>query len=213
MAWAMVAFALTLNPNHTSQAADQVPMTPEQQARLVRRAEIRTEVAQRAIKLDPAEAQRVADTIFLESERAGIDPLFVIALIDAESAFNPEAVSFVIGKDGRPRANAFGLMQIVNSTFKSVSDSKKLMEPVENVRAGIRYLAKLRSIGFKRPETVLLAYNQGPKAALAVYRDKEQAPDEGARFVPKVMGKYKQLLAKHGRNPRDARKHFSVVRA
>jgi soluble lytic murein transglycosylase-like protein len=130
---------------------------------------------------------------------ANYDPLFVLAIIDAESNFRVEAVS---------KSGARGLMQILPSTFKSVSDARRMMDPVENVRAGIKYLAKLS--GFKKIDAVLMAYNQGPGTAQNVARYGHDIPDEAVAYMPRVIAKYKALLERSGRNPKFAHKYFRV---
>jgi soluble lytic murein transglycosylase-like protein len=164
---------------------------------------VRKEIEPRLAKLEPHESEEVAEAIVEECARTGFDPLFVIALIEVESKFDVEAQS---------PTGARGLMQLVPKTFRLVSDAKRMLDPVENVRAGIRYLRRLADSGFKRPETVLLAYNQGPGVAVAVHRDGEEMPEEGAAYVPRVMSIYQKLLKKHGKKPTDARKLFLVAK-
>jgi hypothetical protein len=102
-------------------------------------------------------------------------------------------------------------MQLCPATFRRVSTAKRMLDPAANVRAGVSVLQRLREGGFKRMETILLAYNQGAAVALAVYRDGQDAPPEGQSYVPAVVGKYRTLLAKYGYNPKDARKLFSTA--
>ena len=160
------------------------------------------EFEHRSVKFMPGEIEQIAETIVTESERAQLDPLLVLAVIEVESAYEPEAVSVT---------GCRGLMQVCPSTFRMVSDAKRMFDPLNNIRAGIAVLKRIRDAGFKRLETVLLAYNQGPGVALSVYRDGQEAPAEGQAYVPAVVAKYKALLAKNGFNPKDARKLFSTA--
>lgn len=162
-----------------------------------------TELAQRMFeKVDPPEILKISEAIVDECEKTGVDKLFALAVIDAESDFDVEAVS---------PTGARGLMQLMPGTFREVSSAKRMFDPVENVRAGIRYIAKLHANGFRWPEGVLLAYNQGPGAASQVYSGKASMPEEASTYIPNVMKKYRALLAKNGKNPKDAKKFFLVA--
>jgi soluble lytic murein transglycosylase-like protein len=163
---------------------------------------VRLEIEPRLTKLSPEESAMVAEVLVQECARTGFDPLFVIAVIQIESKFDVEAVS---------PTGARGLMQLVPKTFRAVSHAKRMLDPVENVRAGVRYLGRLVKSGFKRPESVLLAWNQGPGTAIAIRRDGAQEPYESTVFVPKVMAHYKTLLSKHGHSPVDASKLFLTL--
>lgn len=99
--------------------------------------------------------QSIQDHIFKESERYGIDPVLVIAIIDKESDFRPH----VVGDSGR----SYGLMQIQarwhEERMKSL-DCMDLLDPYQNITVGIDYLAELFESG-KSIEWVLMAYNGG----------------------------------------------------
>ena len=87
------------------------------------------------------------------SRAVDLHPWLVAAVIEAESRFNPGAVS---------RVGARGLMQLMPSVSErfGVSDPH---DPVANVTAGSRYLAEL--IGrFGDLALALAAYNAGPRA-------------------------------------------------
>lgn len=84
-----------------------------------------------------------------------IDPAFVAAVIEAESAFQPRAVS---------RKGARGLMQLMPSTARRLG-VVRVFDPEENVRGGTAYLSELAErFGEDRPELVLAAYNAGERA-------------------------------------------------
>ncbi len=85
-----------------------------------------------------------------ETKKYSIDPLFVHALIQNESGYQPRVVS---------HKGAVGLMQLIPETALrfNVKDSS---DPKENIRGGIEYLAYLFTL-FDKHEYVLAAYNAG----------------------------------------------------
>ncbi len=203
-----------LNPNQTSSAADQVPPSLSAIARQNQITMIENELTPRMKKSEPSVVQSVSKTIVKECEVSGLDPLFILAIIESESGFDPEAVSAVVDRNGNPKANAKGMMQLLPSTAKEMGVTK-IFDPVDNVRGGIRYVRHLWDRGFGRKggaESILLAYNQGPKTAISVLRGEVERPAEAQAFVPRVMARYRHLLTKNGKNPKDAKKLFLVAR-
>jgi hypothetical protein len=154
------------------------------------------------------DVRKIAETIVSESAGAGLDPLFVLAVIEAESNFDTEACS---------SSKAKGLMQILPSTFRSLNPTGSIFDPVENVRAGTRYLSLLTR-SFKRPESVLMAYNGGPGTAGRYIRARDAGDDveafswEMRSYPHKVMSNYKRLLAKTGQKPALAHKLYLAAK-
>ena len=88
------------------------------------------------------------------ASRNALNPNFVRAVIQAESGFNPRAVS--------PKG-AMGLMQLMPQTAAEygVLDA---FNPMENIRAGVAYLKSLL-VRYDHDESLALAaYNAGPGA-------------------------------------------------
>ena len=84
----------------------------------------------------------------------GVSADLVRAVIQAESAFNPRAVSV---------KGAMGLMQLMPETAKEygVLDA---FNPSQNIRAGVAYLKSLLVKYSQNVELALAAYNAGPGA-------------------------------------------------
>lgn len=178
---ALLAAAVVVTPSYVSTVtgARAVPFKLTARESSVQRLE--RELQGKLEKLTPEEIRKVAETINDEAALAGFDPLFIVAVIEVESKYDVEAVS---------SSGARGLMQILPSTFRSVSDAPRMFDPVENVKAGITYLSILKK-QFKKPERMLLAYNIGPGGVLA----------GGSNDYPKkVMGTYRQILERTARN-------------
>ena len=167
---------------------------------------VESELSERVRGATVKEVRLISETIVKEAHANRFDPLFVLAIIEAESNYDTEACS---------KTGARGLMQILRSTFKSVSDSPKMFDPVENIKAGVKYLAQLGT-SFKRVESILMAYNGGPGNASAYLRavqegwDVEEFSSEMKNYPAKVMGKYAKLLIKNGRNPKAARTLYRI---
>ena len=170
-------------------------------------------------KLPPADRTRLAAAIVRESVDNGLDPLFVLAVIENESGFDHQTRSIRCREPGVESTcylNASGLMQVIPKTWNGEVRRRGLghmdpLNPLDNVRIGVGYLA-WNGKGFKRPESLLLAYNQG--AAFASGRPPvdwtgerlEKARAEGDVFVSKVLNRYAKLLATYCNvNPTSAR--------
>lgn len=114
-------------------------------------------------------AGEVAKTLVEESVRHGFDPLFLMAVIENESSFNP----LIRGTSGE-----IGLMQILPDTAAWIAkianlpykNEKTLEDPVQNIRLGAAYIAHLREKFDSHGQLYLAAYNMGSgnvKRALA----------------------------------------------
>jgi soluble lytic murein transglycosylase-like protein len=94
------------------------------------------------------------DVIADHASKNALNPDFVRAVIQAESGFNPRAVS---------NKGAMGLMQLMPQTAAEygVLDA---FNPIENIRAGVAYLKSLL-VRYDHDESLALAaYNAGPGA-------------------------------------------------
>lgn len=97
------------------------------------------------------QSQRYAEMAARWADRYGVERELVHALIEAESAWDPNAVS---------SAGAVGLMQLMPDTAASLGVSNRF-DPSENVRGGVTYLAWLlkRYRGDRR--LAIASYNAG----------------------------------------------------
>jgi Transglycosylase SLT domain len=107
--------------------------------------------------------------------RYDIQPILVAAIIEAESEFNPRAVS---------RKGARGLMQLMPGTASSlrVSDT---FDPYENIEGGVRHLRGLMDRYRGNLPLVLAAYNAGEQA-VTVYRGVPPYR-ETRRYVSRIL--------------------------
>jgi soluble lytic murein transglycosylase-like protein len=98
----------------------------------------------------PSEAYE--DIIQEAAAEYDVDPELIRAVMQAESAFHPYAVS---------RAGAEGLMQLMPelSDEMGVSDA---FDPRENIRGGVRYLKRLLDYHRGDLDLALASYNAGP---------------------------------------------------
>jgi soluble lytic murein transglycosylase len=153
-----------------------------------------------AKRLDPALQAKLAEAVVTESERAGYDPLFILALVSVESGFRPHVSS---------ERGAYGLMQLKPSTFAWIAgrnpdlgDGGAVSEdPVVDVRLAIRYFHWLER-RFPRRDEALMAYNAGP-GRMRHY--KRTGVPQGVRAYPrKVMREYHRFAKMTGvQDPRD----------
>jgi soluble lytic murein transglycosylase-like protein len=92
--------------------------------------------------------------IYKVALRYALNPLLVAAVVEAESAFNPRAVS---------RKGACGLMQVLPSTARrfGLHRRRDLFNPLKNLETGARYLRWLVDRFGDDALRVLAAYNAG----------------------------------------------------
>ena len=120
------------------------------------------------------------DLINRMAARYRLDRHLVHAVIRAESAYNPEAVS---------RAGAVGLMQLMPATAERFG-VKNRRDPADNLRGGMLYLRHLMLL-FDDIPLALAAYNAG-EGAVSRYGNKIPPYKETQTYVRRVLSFYRQ---------------------
>lgn len=122
------------------------------------------------------------------SRQFAVDPALLKAVMAAESAFKPDAVS--------PKG-AVGLMQIMPDTAgrygvhadKNKTVEQKLTDPETNIRLGARYLRDLSRLFPNQPELVIASYNAG-EGAVRQYKNTIPPYPETRNYVQLVTRFY-----------------------
>lgn len=153
-------------------------------------------VCERAVDLGRACAT-VAEAVSQEAAAAGLDPLLLLAIIEVESGWDPDAVS---NRDAR------GLMQLRGPALEDEAASGRLAsadahDPLVNVRAGIRYFSRLVR-RFQDPELALVAYNAGPNRLAAYLLAEAGVPDRFWEYPRRVHREERRLRARLSAPPR-----------
>jgi soluble lytic murein transglycosylase len=180
---------LLVQPRRLIGESEQADAARQQQA-----AKIESWLGSQDAAIDRALAAELARGIIAESERHGLDPALVLAVIQVESRFDPRAVS--------PRG-AQGLMQVKPVVVAALIDEgridplqrhRSLKDPLRNVQIGASYLALLNEM-FGDVKVALIAYNSGPARVREKLRSNERLPMAYATKVLSVQRTLQQQLA------------------
>lgn len=135
------------------------------------------------------QSRRIAQALIESANKHQMDPLFLMAVIEQESTFNPKA---------RGGAGEIGLMQIKPSTAAFILSrqskvsvkisrvEKMLLDPVANIRFGAAYLAQLRASFKGQGHHYITAYNMGS----ARLREKLKEGVQPRIYSSKVLARY-----------------------
>ncbi len=118
------------------------------------------------------------------ARRHGLDPALLQAVIQVESAYNPDAVS--------PKG-AVGLMQLMPATAARYQVEDRT-DPEENLRGGATYLKYLLELFNQDHRLALAAYHAGEGAVLRHDRQIPPYP-ETIDYVDKVLKVYQEIGA------------------
>ncbi|MFP4687511.1 MAG: lytic transglycosylase domain-containing protein [bacterium] len=113
------------------------------------------------------------------SRRQGVDSELIVAVMEAESDFDPEAVS---------SKGARGLMQLMPDTAAELGVDPD--DPQQNIEGGTRYLGQMIS-RYGELDKALAAYNAGPGQVDSY--DEIPPFQETQNYVNKVLQRYRQL--------------------
>jgi len=150
-------------------------------------------------KLNPwSNSALLARIIVYESERFGLDPFLVGAVISAESQFKERAVS---------TKGARGLMQLMPATAREVSRDEGLWwwgphtlnDPNRNIRLGVRYLDYLLERSKGDRFTALVAYNWGPGNVRRSVLSKGSFLPAASAYARKVLKTCESWKSEHQR--------------
>ncbi len=126
-------------------------------------------ISRKAIEFDALIAENAA--------QHALHPDFVRAVIQAESAFNPRALSV---------KGAMGLMQLMPATA-AVYHVTNAFDPAQNIRAGVAYLKSLMTRFNDDVSLALAAYNAGP-GAVEKYGRTVPPYKETRNYVARIRG-------------------------
>lgn len=147
-------------------------------------------------------------TIIKYSKEYNLDPFLIMAVIKTESNFQKDVVS---------HKDAYGLMQLTDSTAKWIAEKMKkdnfrdedLFDPEKNIEMGCWYLDDLRK-EFNNVDLVLAAYNAGRGNVNKWLDDSEVSKDgknlhnipfgETDKYLKKVKANYRMYKFLYGNN-------------
>ena len=113
-----------------------------------------------------------------------LEPALLHAVVTVESFYNSQAVS--------PKG-ATGLMQLMPDTAKQYGTTD-LLNPLQNLRAGAKYLRALLAKFGHNMELAIAAYNAGEGAVMKSGNKIPNYPETRA-YVPKVLEYYERYRA------------------
>jgi soluble lytic murein transglycosylase-like protein len=153
----------------------------------------RSVLANRGVKLDAVQREGVARVLVHAEANDGLPVLMTLALIAQESRFDPRA----LGPTG-----SLGLMQLQPTTAREVArkhglawqSDRTLLDPVQNVRIGLAYLAELRD-RFGSTDHAMAAYNIGPGNLIKLLR---KSPLRHGPYLRKVHGHAETMRSEFG---------------
>jgi soluble lytic murein transglycosylase len=142
-----------------------------------------------------SQAPKIAKALENEANKYELDPIFLMAVIQNESSFNPTKK----GSFGE-----IGLMQIKPKTAEwlakeyklSYKNEKTLSDPVSNIKLGAAFVDKLRTQFDSESRLYLSAYNIGAKKVRFLV-SKNKTPKE---YVIAVMKRYLAIYAAYNTN-------------
>lgn len=136
--------------------------------------------------------KEVAQAIIDEAWKREFDPVFLMAVIENESSFNPLA---------KGSLDEIGLMQLRPATAKWIAGleglnyegDKTLRDPVMNIRIGAAYMAWLRAKFGSHARLYISAYNMGQNKVKEKLQDKVWPKEYTVRVMKYYVDFYERL--------------------
>jgi soluble lytic murein transglycosylase-like protein len=125
--------------------------------------------------------QEIDEIIQAASDQYGVEPSLIKAVIFVESNGNPRAVS---------PAGAQGLMQLMPKTAAELGVTDPF-DPVQNIKAGTRYLSRLLDRYQGNQKLALAAYNWGLGN---LEKNPSGLPKETRNYIVRVEKQYQSYL-------------------
>jgi soluble lytic murein transglycosylase len=149
-------------------------------------------------------APALSRTLLQEAAVHRFDPFFLLAVIQTESSFRPDAR----GADGE-----IGLMQLMPKTAQWIAPragvkwkgEKTLLDPVKNVRIGAAYLSWLRERFDSHSRLYLAAYNMGATNVNRALDRKVWPKDYPSRVMQHYVRFYRELMEENARSASESR--------
>jgi len=185
-----VSFPAAIADGASASLLDQAP--PEHASLLYTRAVLES----RGKRLDAVQREGVARALVRAEAEDGIPVLMTLSLIAQESRFDPRA---------KGPTGSLGLMQLQPATALEVArrnglawqSNLTLLDPVQNVRIALAYLAELRA-RFGTTDHAMAAYNIGPGNLQRLLRTR---PLRHGPYLKKVHGHADAMRAEFGAAP------------
>lgn len=127
----------------------------------------------------PVNKQKFTELVNKIAERHQMDPRLIHAVIQTESAYNPNAIS---------SAGAVGIMQLMPDTARRYGVLDRL-DVEQNIDAGTRYLKDLLAMFDTNLKLAVAGYNAGEGAVLRYNRTVPPYP-ETQNYVQQVLSLY-----------------------
>lgn len=144
-----------------------------------------------------ASIDRLARIIREEARAHNLSPAIILSLIECESSFRAGVVS---------NRRAFGLMQVRFPTaleiakrhkLKGFNSRTQLLDPIWNIKIGVRYLAELRN-RFGGIDHALGAYNLGPRKYRENQRSLRPQPTQVREYIEEILTLQSSYEKSHG---------------
>ena len=135
-------------------------------------------------------AASIPDLVEQTAREHEVDPALVHSLIQAESAYNPYALS--------PKG-AQGLMQLMPATARRFG-VRNVFDPKQNIEGGVKYLKYLTTLYPHDLRLTLAAYNAG-EGAVAKYGNKIPPYRETENYVYNVGRRYGKARSSQQKKP------------